>query len=353
MTSTIEEARASVPKSFVRAALTPWDWSLMWVAEALIVLRRRQVWRFARKVCGTRFPRIAAPRSVNEKFAWRKVFDRDPVWTTVSDKLAARDWVARRTSALAFPKVLWTGTDPAGIPPDALRDDVVFKANHASGTNLFIHGGHVDPEALRHAAHAWLEDDYSLRAEEWGYRDIPRRLFVEEVVGDGAPLHELKFYTYGTRILRLIQIVDRFGAKLGCRYDGDGAGGLVNSGEKADVANAIYQGGLPDSFPQAIEAARQLGACFDHARVDFLTDGRTVWFNEITVYNMGGRLSKTGNLRDGVETRAWDLRRSAFLSKPQTGWRALYAASLRRHLEREAARRRGTPPKTPPETRRD
>ncbi len=246
--------------------------------------------------------------------------------------------------AFSTPRVLWSGSDPDAIPDEVLQGDVVIKANHASGTNHFVTGGELDREEIVSKCRRWLDDDYSLRAEEWGYRNIPRRIFVEEIIGKDAALQELKFYTFGAHVGRLIQIVDRFGAKTGCRYDPDEAGDLVSSGEKADVAESLYDGGLPDSYPKALAAARQLGACFDHARVDLFTDGGAVWFNEITVYNMGGKLSYTGNLRDGHETKAWDLRRSAFFGSRHRGWRGFYAASLRRHLDRSAARGRVTDP---------
>ena len=36
---------------------------------------------------------LAAPRTFNEKLVHRRLFGRDPLWTTVADKVAVRDWL--------------------------------------------------------------------------------------------------------------------------------------------------------------------------------------------------------------------------------------------------------------------
>ena len=115
------------------------------------LIRHLRQARYYRSLSG-RWPDLAFPRTANDKFFWRKVFDRDPRLTTMCDKLAAKDWVWARVPDLDIPAVLWAGTDPADIPPDVLAGDVVVKVNHGWNTNLFIHDGQqvgIPPHARR------------------------------------------------------------------------------------------------------------------------------------------------------------------------------------------------------------
>lgn len=57
---------------------------------------------------------------MNEKFFWRKIFDRSPEFIEVSDKLRIRHWLVKNRVDIDSPPILWTGTDPAQIPDDLL-----------------------------------------------------------------------------------------------------------------------------------------------------------------------------------------------------------------------------------------
>lgn len=59
---------------------------------------------------------------------------------------------------------------------------------------------------------------------------------------------------------------------------------------------------------------------------------------ELTIRNRAGYTEGlgTGPILEDVLTRRWDLRRSWFLTMPQTGWRGSYAQALRRAIDRHA-----------------
>ncbi|MFN3713790.1 MAG: ATP-grasp fold amidoligase family protein [Alcanivoracaceae bacterium] len=280
-----------------------------------------------------RLPAVAVPRSADDKFFWRKVFDHDPRFTLLSDKLGCKAWVAERTSALRVAPVLWQGRDPAQIPDEVLTGDVVFKANHGCGTNQFIHAGDVCRHTLTALGRRWLRRAHGRRDHQWGYFNIERTLFIESmIVPASGPLQELKFYVFAGRIRRLVHIADRFGgirASVWERSDVD----YVRAERTAEVAGQVLDIPLPAVVGLASELASRLAAPFDHLRVDLLTDGQQLWLGELTVYNLGGYISGDGHDPDAPVSRHWDLRRSAFLQQPpQRGWRARYAKALLRAL---------------------
>lgn len=298
--------------------------------------RYRKRFRKYRKLArgtGTR-PRLAVPRSANDKFLWRKVFDHDPRFVAICGKLGCREWVRVRDPDLAMAELLWVGVSAADIPDAILRRDVVIKPNAASGRYRFIRDGEYDRHELEHTARDWLAERYDRRYGEWGYRDAPDLLLVEsEIRPDNGVLDELKIYTFGERIERVVYIRARFGNMEAAIWEPDADGRLVRSEMPAAVAERPCPHPLPDSVDRALEHARILGREFDHLRVDLYTDGDNLWFGELTVYNQAGEISHVGTDPDSRITRVWDIRRSRFLRHPPSrGWRAWYAAALSRRL---------------------
>ncbi|MBN2907116.1 MAG: hypothetical protein JXJ18_10450 [Rhodobacteraceae bacterium] len=67
---------------------------------------------------------------------------------------------------------------------------------------------------------------------------------------------------------------------------------------------------------RAIWIGRRLGAGFDQIRVDLLSDGRDIWSGELKVYSGAGKFHLTGHNPDAQISRAWKIRRAAFLRDP-------------------------------------
>lgn len=291
-----------------------------------------------------RWPDVALPRTGDEKFLWRKVFDHDPCFVTVSDKLACKAWVTSLDLGLAAPTVRWLGLDAALIPPDLLARDVVVKTSHGWNANTFPRREGLGRDEVVQRANALLRQDHGVRDHEWAYRGVPRRLFVEDVVGGpAAPLVELKFYTFGPLVPRVNLIANRFGELSAARLEPGPGGEVLRLEERNPLVKRTYDGPLPATFPRALALAKAIGAHFDHMRVDLLTDGEELWLSELTVYNMSGYFHDVGTRPDAALTRAWDLRRSWFLSTQHASpWKRLYAGALRRQLDLGA--RVGPPP---------
>ncbi len=288
---------------------------------------------------------LAVPLAANDKFVWRKVFDRDPRFTVASDKLACKRFVAERLPEVPMARILWEGTDPARIPKRLLKGNVMVKANHGCSTNIAVRNGKPGKQRVVERMRRYLAEGHGGSTLQWGYFNVPRKVFVEELLVDGAPLQELKFYMFGRRIERLLHINDRFGdlSANGREPDDEGRLQLLDYPTAIGEDN-VLQMPLPECFPQAERIARRLGEEFDHIRVDLLTDGPNLWMGELTVYNLGGQISHTGHDPTAQISRAWDIRKSWFLTTPQPGWRGRYAAALRRRLDQLAE----TAPPLPP-----
>lgn len=277
--------------------------------------------------------RVAVPRLANEKFLWRKAFDHDPRFAVVTDKLAAKDWVAAQGIAAKMPQTLWSGTDANDIPDDLWQQPIYIKATHGCQMNIPVLTPPEDRAAVIAAANAFLTREHGARQRQWAYSQVPRALIVEQAISPGTELMEVKYYTYGAVVEQFV--LRRAGPPVtAARWLRQADGSFIRSNQPTVISKIIDQSPLPDVVYTGLALAAEIGALFDHMRVDTLMDGDDVYLGELTVYNIAGRVPLNGDKVDDHLNRSWDLRRSWFLTTPQPGWRGLYAAALRRKLDR-------------------
>ncbi|MGI9414334.1 MAG: ATP-grasp fold amidoligase family protein [Hyphomicrobiales bacterium] len=299
-------------------------------ATAIVVYVTHPRLVFAFKTRHGVWPHPADPKTYADKMLWRKVFDHNPLFPTISDKLEAKEFVADRSSTIRCAETLWSGDHAGQIPLELLRIDVMVKANHGAGYNRLLRGGEVDIDQLIADARRWLATPFHKLHGEWGYSKVSPRLFVEELlIENGQPVRtELKFHVFGGRVHFCNMILDR-GAKLrSCAFERDGT---------RIGAIGIYGGGeddpLPDVYPSAVNVAEELCHGFDYMRCDiYVLDGR-LYFGELTIYPNGGYLKVRSEQVTAQMGLRWDITTSWFLSTRQRGFAGIYASALRRRLQ--------------------
>ena len=287
----------------------------------------RLYWRYNRRAS---LPNPVVPKTIHDKWFWRKVFDRNPSFMQVTDKLGLRVWMLDKKVDIQTPHVFWQGSRAEDTPDDLLDQGVVIKANHACAMNIFLPTPPEDRAAIIEQANGFLKKRHGQREFQWAYFNVKPTLFVEEFIPNMTM--EFKFYSFGDRIERLVAIYDRFNNTSADIWLPDGDDGFRRSDSAAVIAKKQAERPLPLVITKATTIARQLGSYFDHIRVDMLSDGTNLWLGELTVYNLGGHFM--GIDAENLErmNEAWNIERSWFLSTPQTGWRGFYQRALRRSL---------------------
>ncbi len=278
-----------------------------------------------------RWPDPALPLHRADKYAWRKVFDRNPLFTEVSDKLKAKSYARIRCPQVRTAQVLWTGSRAEDIPDELLSGNVVVKANHGSSWNYFVRDGKYNRAELNKVANGWLARRFGRRYAEWGYFGVEPALFVEEMLFDSADpiVNEYKFYVGGGQVA--------FAFVRQCGPDGSRIGGAIS--HAGELLSGAYIGGqlsqdikVPAEFAQLRSIALQLSEEFDMVRCDLHLVGGEVYFSELTLYSDGGYGWTDGAELNQRFANIWNLRHSWFMQTPQTGWRRFYAEALRARL---------------------
>ena len=278
-------------------------------------------------------PNPANPKTVNDKFLWRKVFDRNPDFIGLSDKLECKQIAKDKCRDILLPKVLWVGRDAADIPVEHLQGDVIVKATHGSGFCFPVFGGRYDRKALLAETRDWLGTRYGRTHWEWGYFGLKPQLYVEELILDeygGYGTTEAKVYVYCGKIELITMIYDRHVGSAAAVLHGDWIPGTIANQIGAKTADRP----LPSNRQTIEDVALQLCDGLDHMRCDLYLVGSKIFFGEYTVYNQGGylMLDDDAKLKD-AQTASWDIRQSWFLTKPQAGLRAIYARALLKLLD--------------------
>ena len=277
--------------------------------------------------------RVAAPRLADEKFLWRKIFDHNPLFVIASDKIESKRWVADKNVGIEAPQTLWVGTDANEIPDTLWQQQIYVKAAHGWRTNIPVLSPPDDRTSIISKANSFMRYSHGRRHKEWSYQYVPHRLMVEEAVFADRETIEIKFYTFGRIVEQFV--LTRYGdTAVSGRWLRQQDGSYAIDDKPTTHGDKIDNKPLPPVIDKVLTAASQIGAHFDQMRFDTITDGHKDYLGELTVYNLSGRAHHQGHYADAPQNRNWDLRRSWFLSKPQSGWRATYANALRRRIDR-------------------
>lgn len=235
-----------------------------------------------------RLPDIDRPLRFSEKLQWRKLYDRNPLFPLLTDKLACKGFVASRIGGDHVVPTLWSGTELREVDWTSIVFPAVIKPAHASGlVSLLKDRG--DAEAFRAAgtAERWLRIDHSLVNREWAYGSVPPRLLIEPAcLAAGRLPADYRFHMFGGQLSHIEVDFERDG-RWSYAYRGPGWAPLAVHDPDA---RGHFSGDLPPprSLGAMMEAATRLSEDIDYIRVDFLVADDRAFVGELTVYPAAG-----------------------------------------------------------------
>lgn len=228
------------------------------------------------------------PVTYNEKVQWAKLFDTDPRKTLLADKYAVREWVSRLVGDQYLIPLIAVYDRAENIDFNELPQSFVLKANHGSGWNAIVRNKDEENlEAIRRKAAKWLKTDFSFaNGYEMHYRNIPRKLMVEEYIHDGnGSLPDYKFWCFDGKVYYIEYIADRQTDIKMAFFD--------TAWNRQDFLSGYPPCDCDISKPlcldEMIQLAETLASDFSHVRVDlYLLDNSTIKFGEMTFSTASG-----------------------------------------------------------------
>lgn len=233
-------------------------------------------------------PNIDAPVRFSEKLQWLKLNNREPLQTVLADKHAVREYITDRGYGHILCKQLYCISDARDIDFDMLPDRFVIKAAHSSGWNLICSNkADLDQKHTRRLIASWLKQGIFWSGREWPYRDMPRRVVIEEYLEDSSGrLRDYKFYCFNGE--------PQFVQANSGRQSGDHAQNfydldwrLLPFGKDLKPRHDI-EISRPVALGSMIDVARELAREHVYVRVDLYDLEGQVIFGELTFYPASG-----------------------------------------------------------------
>lgn len=236
---------------------------------------------------------LDSPRRYTEKLQWMKLFDRDPRYTVMVDKAAAKDWAGSLIGTGHIIPTLGLWDHFSDIDFQALPEQFVLKCTHDSHSVLVCRDRNsMDLTAAEKKMEAALKREYFYEGRQWPYKNVPPRIIAEAYMEnkETGDLRDYKFFTFGGEPRVMYIATGRgTGETYGDFFDMD----FNHLDLRIDHKNAPVCPEKPRCFEEMKEAARHLARGTLQVRVDFYeVDGR-FYFGEMTFFHCSGFVTFT------------------------------------------------------------
>ncbi|MCD8385612.1 MAG: hypothetical protein LUD17_01840 [Bacteroidales bacterium] len=140
------------------------------------------------------------PKTFCEKLNWLKLYDHNPLYTLLTDKVKVKDYITNKIGSEYLIPTIGVWDKVEDIDFEKLPNQFVIKCNHNSGIGLYVcrDKSFMDVEKVKHDLKDGLKENYYYRWREWPYKNIPRRILAEKYLTDdsGEDLRDYKFFCF-------------------------------------------------------------------------------------------------------------------------------------------------------------
>lgn len=227
------------------------------------------------------------PQTFNEKLNWLKIYDRKPIYTTMVDKYAVKEYVSGIIGEeYVIPTLgVWDNFDD--IDFDGLPDRFVLKTTHGGG-NLGVVVCKDKSRLDKKSAKKRLSLRKGLYRAEWPYKNVPRRIIAEQFMEDQktGELRDYKFFCFDGEVRALFVASDRQNREEPYFDFFDAEYNHLDIVQGHPHNPGILE--KPETFDEMKRIASTLSKGIAAARVDLYEVNGKTYFGEITFYHFGG-----------------------------------------------------------------
>lgn len=250
------------------------------------------------------------PVSFNEKLNWIKLYDRNPLYTLLVDKVKVKEYVANIIGEDHVIPTIGVWNNAKDIDFDQLPSKFVIKCNHDSGGLCVCKDkSHLDIKKVRADLAKSLATDYYKTSREWPYKNVPRRILAEKLMEDPAQpsLIDYKVMCFGGEP-KMIQVHQ---GRFSENYTQDF---YDVEWHKLDISqpgepNSDQEVKKPVQFDEMMRFSAMLSKDLPQARVDWYIINDHLYFGEITLFDASGFLE--------FHPESWDIIMGSWINLPE------------------------------------
>lgn len=235
---------------------------------------------------------LVNPKTFNEKLQWLKLYDRNPIYPSLVDKISVRKFVTEKIGEKYLIPLIGIWENPEEIQFDQLPDKFVLKCNHNSGAGITIctdksklnKGDTI--EKLKKAT----KINYFYLGREWPYKVIKPKILCEKYITDNeftCELTDYKFFCFNGFVESVMLCIGRNTGKTKFFFF-DEEWNL----KKQNINSLTLDGKInipkPDKIKEMFELAGILSIGFPFVRVDLYYSRGSIYFGEMTFYPDSG-----------------------------------------------------------------
>ena len=251
--------------------------------------------------------KLDRPTAFTEKLQWMKIYDKNPLYTYVSDKLNVKAFIGSVIGSQYTVDTLGCWETPNDINLKYLPQKFVVKCTHDCESMAVFDQSIDDWKKVTNHLRKCLTKNYYYTSREWCYRDVKPRIIAEPFLEDNdGKLWDYKFFCFNGKVLFFKIDFDRFGNHRANYYSPIGK--YLDFGEAVYPRDPYRKVNMPHELPLMIYLAEKLAEAFYFIRVDMYNIDGIVKVGELTLYPGSGFLR--------YDPDEWDYRIGNYLKLP-------------------------------------
>jgi hypothetical protein len=226
------------------------------------------------------------PQTFNEKLQWLKLYDRNPQYTVMADKVAVKDYVSNLIGMEHIIPTLGVYDNFDEIDFNTLPEQFVIKCSHDSGSVVVCKDkAALDVDKIRESFTKSLKSNWYEIGKEWAYKNVQPKIIIEQYMQDCRQdsLTDYKFYSFNGEPKFLYvsyNLSDHENAFI--NY-------LTIDWQSTPFHRQDYKENpnlpvKPKHYDQMVKFCRLLSKNIPFVRVDFYEINSIVYFSELTFY---------------------------------------------------------------------
>ena len=230
------------------------------------------------------------PKTFSEKLQWLKLYNRNPMYTTLVDKYAVKKWVAEKIGEDHIIPTLGVWDNANEIDFDKLPNQFVLKTTNGGGGDVVICKDKSKFDRLRAISHLnrGLKKKIYNEFREWPYKNVPPRIIAEKYIEDeSGQLKDYKFYCFKGHAQVCMVVSDRFGVGHYDSFDAETFQQLMFCAKSGKLPEKSKEK-PPENYKQMLALANQLSESFPHVRIDLYSVHNNIYFGEYTFFDGSG-----------------------------------------------------------------